>query len=58
MLDTKRNKIEKILKDDIDDPGSLKGNSVYAMLIDDEHRLWTATTSGGLQYAETDVSDV
>lgn len=58
LLDTKQNKINEILKDDIDDPGSLKGNSVYAMLIDDEHRLWTATTSGGLQFAETDVSDV
>lgn len=58
VLDVEKNQVKKILKDDVDDPGSLKGNSVYSMLIDDQQRLWTATTSGGLQYAESEVTSV
>lgn len=46
-------RILNVLKEDLDDPSAIKGNSVYSLLLDRQKRLWTSTTSGGLQYAET-----
>lgn len=57
-LNSDGSKIMGILKEDIDLPGSLKGNSVFALMFDDQKRLWTSTTSGGLQYADTELMDV
>ena len=50
--------VRHVMKEDIDNPGSLRGNSVYALLFDACKRLWTSTTSGGLQYAETELSAI
>lgn len=58
ILDPATGKIREVIKDNIDNPSSLKGNSVFAMLTDAQGRLWTATTSGGLQYADTELNAV
>ncbi len=47
----------EVIKEDINNPASLKGNSVFAMTTDREGRLWVATTSAGLQYSDIDVED-
>lgn len=56
-FDAKTNKIKNFIKEDIDNPASLRGNSVFAMTVDKQDRLWVATTSAGLQYAEVDGDD-
>ncbi len=58
LLDPSTGKILEVIKDNIDKPSSLKGNSVFAMLTDAQGRLWTATTSGGLQYADIELNAV
>lgn len=58
MIESATGKIQEVIKDNIDNPASLKGNSVFAMLTDAQGRLWTATTSGGLQYADTELNAV
>lgn len=52
-LDSGGERILNVLKEDLDNPSAIKGNSVYSLLLDSRKRLWTATTGGGLQYAET-----
>lgn len=47
----------EMIKEDIDNPASLKGNSVFAMTTDREGRLWVATTSAGLQYSDINGDD-
>lgn len=58
VLNAEDGKVVDIVKDDIDDPGSLKGNSVFAMTSDPQGRLWVATTSGGLQFTDADGEDI
>lgn len=53
ILDAEAKHVKQVLREDIDNPASLRGNSVYSLLTDDRHRVWTATNSGGLQYTET-----
>lgn len=53
ILDAEANRVKQVLREDIDNPASLHGNSVYSLLTDDRQRVWTATNSGGLQYTET-----
>lgn len=52
VLDAVGNKVLEVIKEDLDYPASLKGNSVFAMSTDQQGRLWVATTSGGLQYSD------
>lgn len=56
-FDAKTNRIINFIKEDIDNPASLKGNSVFAMSTDKQGRLWVATTSAGLQYSDVDGDD-
>ena len=58
ILDSDACQVRQVLREDLDNPSSLRGNSVYSLLIDDRHRVWTATNSGGLQYTETASSNV
>lgn len=53
ILDSEARHVERVLREDIDNPSSLNGNSVYSLLMDERRRVWTATNSGGLQYTET-----
>lgn len=53
ILDAEATQVRQVLREDIDNPTSLHGNSVYSLLTDDRRRVWTATNSGGLQYTET-----
>ena len=46
------------LTEDIEDPTTIKDNNVRAMLFDSRKRLWVSTTSGGLQFAETEHSGI
>ncbi|MDE5758136.1 MAG: hypothetical protein K2H85_05940, partial [Allobaculum sp.] len=57
MLDSDGGKVLEVIQNDIDNPSSLKGNSVFAMVTDRQGRLWTATTSAGLQYSDADGDD-
>ncbi len=57
MLDSNNGKVLAEMLADIDNPSSLKGNSVFAMVADIQGRLWVATTSGGLQYSDEDGGD-
>ncbi|MDE6291725.1 MAG: helix-turn-helix domain-containing protein, partial [Muribaculaceae bacterium] len=56
-LDPNTGEVLDEIQDDIDNPSSLKGNRVFAMVSDQQGRLWVATTNGGLQYSETDGDD-
>lgn len=56
-FDANTNKIKDFIKEDIDNPTSLRGNSVFAMAPDLQGRLWVATTSAGLQYSDVDGED-
>lgn len=53
ILDSEANQVKQVLREDIDNPTSLRGNSVHSLLTDDRQRVWAATNSGGLQYTET-----
>lgn len=57
VLDAADNKVLDVIREDIDNPSSLKGNSIFAMVSDMRGRLWVATTSGGLQYSDADGDD-
>lgn len=57
LLDADEGKVLDVVSEDIDDPASLKGNSVFAMATDLLGRLWVATTSAGLQYSDADGDD-
>lgn len=57
VLDAEDGSVHDVIRNDIDDPSSLKGNNVYAMTSDRQGRLWVATTSGGLQYSDADGDD-
>lgn len=50
ILDKQTCQVQRVLREDLDNPSSLRGNSVYVLLVDKYNRLWTATYSGGLQY--------
>lgn len=52
ILDSDASHVRQVLREDLDNPSSLRGNSVYS-LLKDGHRIWAATNSGGLQYTET-----
>jgi signal transduction histidine kinase/ligand-binding sensor domain-containing protein/AraC-like DNA-binding protein len=52
ILDGEAQHVKQVLIEDLDNPSSLRGNGVYALLTDDRHRVWTATNSGGVQYTE------
>ncbi len=58
ILDRQTNQVRNKLHENPDDPSSLRGNSVYALLLDDYNRIWTATTSGGLQYTDAKPSAI
>lgn len=53
ILDSEARYVQRVLREDLDNPSSLHGNSVYSLLMDERRRVWTATNSGGLQYTET-----
>lgn len=57
MLDSKADKVISVVREDMDNPVSLKGNSIFAMTSDDQGRLWVATTSMGLQYSDVDSDE-
>lgn len=57
ILDSEACQVRQVLRENLDNPSSLRGNSVYSLLVDD-HRVWTATNSGGLQYTEITRSNV
>lgn len=58
ILDQKTCRVQHKLHEDPDNPSSLHGNSVYSLLRDDRNRIWTATTSGGLQYTDSKPSAI
>lgn len=58
ILDKKTCQVKHKLHEDLDNPSSLRGNSVYSLLMDEYNRIWTATTSGGLQYTESKPSAI
>lgn len=58
ILDSEACQVRQVLRENLDNPSSLRGNSVYSLLVDDRHRVWTATNSGGLQYTEITRSNV
>ncbi|HKK63792.1 MAG TPA: two-component regulator propeller domain-containing protein, partial [Bacteroidales bacterium] len=49
-IDTHKNRILNIYKEDIDNPFSLRGNGVYDIFHDSKDRVWVATYSGGLSW--------
>ncbi|MDR1004114.1 MAG: response regulator [Prevotellaceae bacterium] len=53
ILDRDAKHVRQVLREDLNNPSSLRGNGVYSLLMDDNHRVWTATNSGGLQYTMT-----
>ncbi len=57
VLNSSDNRVVEKIKEDVDNPASLKGNSVFAMITDLQGRLWVATTSAGLQYSDIDGED-
>lgn len=57
ILDSEACQVRQVLRENLDNPSSLRGNSVYSLLVDD-HRVWTATNSEGLQYTEITRSNV
>ena len=58
LFDSGSDRVMEVIKNDIDDPSSLKGNRVFAMLSDRMGRLWVATTNGGLQYSDAYGEDI
>lgn len=56
ILDPQTYQVRHKLHENLDDPSSLRGNSVYSLLLDDQQQIWTATTSGGLQYTVSQPS--
>lgn len=58
ILDSEACQVRQVLRENLDNPSSLRGNSVYSLLVDDRHWVWTATNSGGLQYTEITRSNV
>ena len=58
ILDSEACEVRHVLREDLDKPSSLRGNSVSSLLLDGGSRIWTATNSGGLQYVETKPSVV
>ncbi|MCF8358405.1 MAG: response regulator [Prolixibacteraceae bacterium] len=50
QLDTEKAQVLNIYKENIDDPGSIKGNGVYDIYLDDDNRVWVCTYSDGLSY--------
>ncbi len=58
VLDREGKQVRTVLKEDLNNPSSLRGNGVYAMLVDDKQRVWVGTNSGGLSYTETAPSVV
>ena len=57
VLDPETEDVIEEIHDDIDNPSSLKGNRVSAMVRDRQGRLWVATTTAGLQYSDSDGED-
>lgn len=49
-LDKDKKTVLNILKEDIDNPFSLRGDGVYDVLCDNEQRVWVTTYSGGLSF--------
>lgn len=49
-VDVRGNEIYNVYKENIDNPYSLKGNGVYDIYCDENHRVWVSTYSGGVSY--------
>lgn len=54
VLDSANGHVIEEIRDDIDNPSSLKGNGISAMVSDTQGRLWVATTTAGLQFSDAD----
>ncbi|MBN1926313.1 MAG: response regulator, partial [Prolixibacteraceae bacterium] len=50
QLDISERKVLNIYKENLDDPGSLRGNGVYDIYVDHNNRVWVCTYSDGLSY--------
>lgn len=49
-VNTDNRQIVSVMKEDSDNPGSLKGNGVYDIFSDHNRRVWVCTYSGGVSY--------
>jgi signal transduction histidine kinase/CheY-like chemotaxis protein/ligand-binding sensor domain-containing protein len=49
-LDSEGTKILRVLREQVNNPNSLKGNGVYDIFCDANNRVWVATYSGGLSF--------
>jgi len=47
-----------VYKENSDDPSSLRGNGVYDVFYDRNHRIWVCTNSGGLSFFDRAASPV
>ena len=52
VLDRKDLSVSGVYKEEIDNPGSLKGNGVYDIYCDNNNRIWVCTYSGGASFLE------
>jgi len=43
-------RVLNVYKEDVNDPGSLRGNGVYDIMRDEHNRIWVCTYSGGVSF--------
>lgn len=51
-------RVANVYKDNSDDPYSLRGNGVYDIYCDENHRVWVGTYSGGLSFFDQASSEL
>jgi signal transduction histidine kinase/CheY-like chemotaxis protein/ligand-binding sensor domain-containing protein len=49
-LDSDGNTVNRVLREQVNDPNSVRGNGVYDIFCDENNRVWVATYSGGLSF--------
>ncbi|WP_111446502.1 sensor histidine kinase [Breznakibacter xylanolyticus] len=49
-VDSQATRVMNVLREQVNDPSSLKGNGVYDLYCDNHRRVWVCTFSGGLSF--------